>query len=317
MADQASTETKAPVADAPLAAEVAPAPAAENSAPASPSLLASGDVGQRDGAPKTEVPKTETKQTEAPSTEAKAAEPAPAEVKTTETKSEPAKETAEAPKTEGKTETKPAEAEKPAEVKEGEKPKESAETAEKTAEALAAEPPAPPKYEPYKLPENFKVDQPRLDKFNQLLGETELAGKADHKAMQDLGQKLVDFHAEEMQRIANDVRQYQVDVWNRHKEDLINKFKSDPEIGGNRINTTLGNAKYAFENYLGLNGEQRKDLLVALDNAGVSDHPEFIRGLNNLYERLKPPEPVQPNLPSGQKSGRQRNWYDTQDVQSG
>lgn len=181
-------------------------------------------------------------------------------------------------------------------------------------DALAAEPPAPPKYEAYKLPDNFKPDDARIEKFNTLLGEAEVSGKADHKVIQELGQKLVDFHAEEMQRVAKEVTKFQIDTWNRYKEGKVNELKADPEIGGNRIETTLGNAKYAFDNYLGLSADQRSKLMVALDNAGISSDPEFIRGLNNLYERLKPPESVQPNLPSKSAKGdRNRNWYETTD----
>lgn len=310
---QTDTTAPAPAADATAAAPAVEAaagatgaetaPAAE--APASePSLLAGADVGKRDGAP--EAPAAEAK----PSTETRSAEPAkePEAAKP----DEGAEKTGEAAEGEKKPE---------AETSKGDekKPDETSEKPEgdKKAEALAEEPPAPPKYDAFKLPEGFKADQKRLDAFTDMLGKTELAGKADHKAMQEFGQQLVDFHVEEMQRVVTELQKHQTDVWNRYKEGLINETKADPEVGGNRIETALGNAKYAFQNYLGLKPEQQTRLLQALDAAGVSDHPDFIRGLNNLYERLRPPGPVQPNLPSQESKPGQRSWYDRVDGATG
>ena len=282
-----ATSDPAPAVEATAAvvADASPAPAA------APSLLETADAANREGATKVEAK-------EAPKVEAKAepkVEPkeAPTEVK-------------EAPKVEAKTE--PLAGEKPAEA-----PKEG----EKTAEALAPEPPAQPKYEAFKLPETLKADNERLDKLSSILGEAELAGKADHSTMQELGQKLVNLYAEEATRMATELQKHNVDVWNRIKEGWVNEFKSDPDIGGNRVDTTLGNAKYAFQNYLGLNADQQKNLMSILDNAGVSSHPLLIRGLNNLYERFKPAAPAQPNLPGKSKGAGQRNWYETTEVSSG
>lgn len=280
-------------APAPAAPVEAAAPAA-GAASAAPSLLATADAAKREGAPADAKPDSA-----APVAEAKPGEDGKPDA--------------------GKPADKPAEAkapepgEKSADAKPdatGEKP------AEKPADAAAEKPPAPPTYEPYKLPENFKPDDARIAKLNGILGETELATKADHAAIQQMGQKLVDFHAEEVARIAQEVAKHQVDVWNRHKEGLVNRLKSDPELGGNRIETTLGNAKHAFETHLGLSKDQQTELLTAMDNAGISDHPVMIRALHNLFERLREPEPAQPNLPRGPSGDRTRNWYEKTDVGS-
>ena len=277
-----ATSDPAPAVEATAAvvADASPAPAA------APSLLETADAANREGGAK-EAPKAE------PKTEVEA-------------KVEPKEAPKEVPKVEAKTE--PLAGEKPAEA-----PKEG----EKTAEALAPEPPAQPKYEAFKLPETLKADNERLDKLSSILGEAELAGKADHSTMQDLGQKLVNLYAEEATRMATELQKHNVDVWNRIKEGWVNEFKSDPEIGGNRVDTTLGNAKYAFQNHFGLDTDQQKSLMAVLDNAGVSSHPLMIRALNNLYERFKPAAPAQPNLPGKSKGAGQRNWYDTTEVSQG
>jgi hypothetical protein len=312
-ADETGAATPAPAAPAAPAAEAAPAaaaaaPAAEaapakSDAPASP--LASADAGKRDGAP------------------APTAEAAPAKTET------PAK-AGDAPPT-GGTEGKDAKPEGDAAAKpdaatgdgKDAKPGETAEAkpdgadpaADKKSDAQAEAPPAPPPvYEPYKVPESLKLDEAKLTEFNTILGEAELSGKAEHAAMQQLGQKMMDLYATEVQRIGQQVQQYQVDVWNRHLETELNVLKSDPQLGGNRIDTTLGNAKYVLEQFGGSKDEQDR-LMAKLDRAGISSNRDFIAFLNRQFERYREPEAVSPNLPSVKaRTPGQRSWYDTVDV---
>lgn len=294
----------APAAEAaPAAAPAAPAAEAapvKTESPASP--LASADAGKRDGAP----PATESP--------AKAGEaPPPGGTEGTEAKPEGAK-------PDGKEAAKPdAAADKGKEPKPGEtaeaKPDGAEAAAEKKPEASAEAPPAPPPvYDAYKLPETLKLDDVKLKEFNTILGEAELAGGAKHDAMQALGQKVMDLYAGEVQRIGEQVAKYQVDVWNRHLETAVNRLKSDPEIGGNRIDTTLGNAKYVLEQFGGSKEEQDR-LMATLDRAGVSSDRDFVALLNRQFERYREPAPVPPNLPSVKTNpSGQRNWYDTVDV---
>ena len=206
---------------------------------------------------------------------------------------------------------------KPAEAKPdaaAEAKPDGADTKTETKEALATEPPAPPTYDAYTLPENATLDNERVGAFNAILGQFELDSKADHARVQALGQSLVDFYHTEVQRIGEQVMQHQRDVWNRHNETLINELKSDPELGGNRIQTTLGNAKYVLEQFGG-SADEQKALLAELDNAGVSNSRRFIALLNRMYERYREPAPVQPNLPAARATNQPgaRNWYDRVD----
>lgn len=280
-------------------AQPAPAPAAPvpdtNSSPAvvvpttaetappsggAPSLLAVADAGKRDGAP------------EAPAAAAPATEP-------------PAQSGNPPPTGEPKPEA------KPEAMAEGGAPKPADPAAAK--DALAQEPPAPPVYIAPVLPEGRSIDSEALSVFDTRLGELELKGKLDHAAVQEIRQHAIDTYLREGERLAEQIDQRNRDVWNRMKEGWINDLKADPELGGNRIETTLGNAKYAFESMLGLNKAQQTALLQVMDNAGVSDHPHFIRALHNLYERFREPEPVPANPPMrpGSREAGQRGWYDT------
>lgn len=179
--------------------------------------------------------------------------------------------------------------------------------------AAETQPPAPPTYDAYTLPENFKLDDGKLSEFNTILGKAELSGKADHAAMQALGQELVDFYAREVDRIGREVTKHQVDVWNRHCEQEFNVLKNDAELGGNRINTTLGNAKYVLEQFGGSKAEQDR-LMASLDRSGISHNRDFVALLHRMFERYREPEPVSPNLPSvAANQPGQRNWYQTVD----
>lgn len=310
-AGAASTTAAATGGDASAAASSSAPPAADaapsSSAAPAPSPLAAADASKRDGAP-------------APAADAAPAKP---DLET------PAK-AGEAPPpggTEGKDAAKPegdAAAKKPDAAAGDKKPGETAEAKPDGADAAAdkkpgeaeAPPAPPPAYEPYKVPETLKLDETRLAEFNTILGEAELTGKADHAAMQQLGQKIMDLYAGEVQRIGEQVQQYQVDVWNRHLESELNVLKSDPQLGGNRIDTTLGNAKYVLEQFGGSKDEQDRFMAV-LDRAGVSSNRDFVAMLNRMHERYREPEPVPPNLPSVKPNNRgsgSKGWYDTVDV---
>jgi hypothetical protein len=297
------TGAAAPAAEAPAAA----APAAE-AAPASPaSPLATADSTKRDGAPadtnsaSPDAAKTPDKSGDAPppgGTEAKP--PADADGKKPEAGADEGKKPDAAKPEDGKAEGTDAAADKPkeGEVKEGEQP-----------------PPPKPTFEAYKLPENLKLDETRLAAFNDILGEAEISGKADHAVMQQIGQKLMDMYSAETQRIATEFQKYQVDVWNRHLESEVSKLKADAQLGGNRIDTSLGNAKYILEQFGGSKEEQTR-FMEKLDRSGISSSIEFVALLNRMHERYREPQPVPPNLPTPKANGGQpgqRNWYDKVD----
>jgi hypothetical protein len=310
----AENEGGAPAPAAPAAEAPAAAAPAASEAPASPaSPLSSADSSKRDGAPapesssaSTDAPKTPEKSGDAPPPGGADGKP-PAEAdgaKKPEAGAEEGKKPDAAKPEEGKAEGAEAAADKP---KEGE--------GEAKAKEGEAPPPPKPTYEPYKLPENLKLDDKRVEAFNEILGEAELSGKADHAVMQQIGQKLMDMYADEVQRVANDFRKYQVDVWNRHLESEVGKLKADTQYGGNRIDTSLGNAKYILEQFGGTKDEQAR-FMEKLDRSGISSSVEFVALLNRMHERYREPQPVQPNLPS-QKTNTgpgARGWYDTVDV---
>jgi hypothetical protein len=62
-------------------------------------------------------------------------------------------------------------------------------------------------------------------------------------------------------------------------------FVNDPEIGGNRQETTVREAGEFIKMYGG-SKEQRKELAGLLDQTGVGNHPALIRLLSNAHRSL-------------------------------
>lgn len=298
-------KTTTPPVEAPSAAApgqgALPAEAAPASAPAS-SPVPEVAAADKPVEAKTPGPKPE---------EAKAPEPVPSLLSEAI-----AKEKTETPPAEAKEPTpKPDEA-KPEEVKaEDGKAKPEAPEAVKPPEAAAEQPPAPlPTYEAFKVPEGTQLDETKVKEFTSLLGEFENTSKSPHAEVQALGQKLMDLYHADLARVAERVAQYQHEVWNKLKEKRVNELKSDPRVGGTKLDQSLGNAKYVLESLMGLKPAQQAKLLRKLDLGGVSDDVTFIRGLNNLYERFREPAPIIPNnqSPTPREPG-QRGWYDRVD----
>jgi hypothetical protein len=316
--DSAAAATAIPAPAEAGSTNPAPSPtpdaASQTAAPAAAAAPSSPEPAKADGAKAPEpaaAPKESTPSLLAGADAAKregAPEPAPAPAKAAD-KPEPAVK-AEAPP-----------GDKPAEPK--------ADGTAPVVEAPAEKPPAPV-YDAFKAPDGFALDDKKVGEFSSMLGEFEVGAKADHVQTQAFGQKLVDFYTSEVQRIGEHVAQHQIDVWNRLNEQRINEFKADPQLGGNRQDTTLGNAKYVIEAFAGdltkppgdpsrLSAAQ--EILRVADAGGVSNFVGFIRLLNNIYERFREPEIASANpapfRPDASRERGQRGWYDKVDGESG
>jgi hypothetical protein len=201
---------------------------------------------------------------------------------------------------------------------EGDKPKEEA-TADKkdeaakadpdAKEATAAEPPAPIKYEAFKLPDGIKLDDKELTKF------TEFAGNA--QIPQDVAQGLVDLYVAERQNDAALARAEQRKTWDTLNDTWKTDLRNDPELGGNRLETSLSMAKAVIEEYLPA-GEQG-EYLAHLKNNGMGNFKLHVKLLRNIGKALNIFEdgivPANPQAPKGTKGPGQRGWYPTMNGQ--
>ncbi len=177
--------------------------------------------------------------------------------------------------------TAPVEAEKP----KGDEAKPAADA--KPAEAAPAVEIPTPVYEPFTLPEGVSLDGERVGKFTEMLGKFEVATKADHAQVQQLGQQLVEAHIAELKR----VEQAGQEAWAKMRDEWKNTFLTDREMGGNRKETTLARCGAMIEQYGG-SADQVKELRTAFAMTGMGDHPALIRLLNNIGRALGEGTPV-------------------------
>lgn len=152
-----------------------------------------------------------------------------------------------------------------------------------TTEAAPAEAPPAVTWTDFSLPEGIKLDDASLNTFKEVLG--------GELPPQERGQRLIDMHLQEIQRRDQAAFEHQVQVWNDTQEQWKNAVKADPELGGNRFNTTIQTCINAV-NRFGGNAQQRAELLQALDFTGAGNNPAIIRLINNMASRLAEGTPV-------------------------
>lgn len=199
---------------------------------------------------------------------------------------------------------KPAEAEAPkpegnegaAAAKEGEEPA-------KAAEGEAPKP-EPITFEPFTAPEGFDLKEEAVKQFTEILGDPNLSA-------QERGQKLVDMYAAEVKGVHENYAQQQIDTWRQLNDQWKEELRADPELGGNRVNTTLSIAKAVIEEFGG-SKEQQAALLSHVDNNGMGNYAGFVRLLHNIGTALNVLEDkiiaAPSSSPSTPKSKAER-WY--------
>jgi len=297
----ATVQQAAPASDA-----SSPAPAAGEAAAAAPAAGAEAPAVEAPAAGAAESAKTESQ----PSLlEAATGKPKPdveAKPDADTAKPDPAKDEP-APADAAKTD-----AEKAAEVA-GEKPKTEAELKAEAEAAKAtdpakdataeAPPPAPIKYEAFKVPDGVTLDQERIGKF------AEIAGPA--QVNQDVAQNLLNLHVEEIQRVQQAAVDNQRKVWNTYIDTITNELRKDPELGGNRLETSLSMAKAVVEEYLPAN--EAAEYLALLSHNGMGNHRLQVKLLHAIGDKLNIFEdgivPANPQSPKMQKSPGNRGWY--------
>ena len=172
----------------------------------------------------------------------------------------------------------------------GEDPSKIAPAAEPAADATPKEEPTPSdepaqvaSYENFVLPDGVAVEPEKLGKFTEILGE--------HKASQALGQQLVDLFAVEVKA----VREAALAEAESSKAALVKQwgeqFEKDPEIGGNRKDTTVNAARSFISKYAGT-PEQQTEFRQLMETTGLGNHPAVIRALSNANLALSEGKPL-------------------------
>jgi hypothetical protein len=226
--------------------------------------------------------------TPSPAVDTPAVEQTPAPAENT-----PAPESAEAPAEKsllGADDAAPA-AETPEEDKNPDDAEKPAEGDKKEEASQSVEPAPLPTYEPFTLPDGVQIDDKTLGEFTTELGEIERLTGADHAKMQEFGQKLVDRHTAVVNETLERLTEYYSNTWEKQKTDWKDAFENDPEIGGNRKDTTLKEALSAIRTYGG-SAEQQQELRSLMNQTGVGNNPALIRLLAKAGAALAEGKPV-------------------------
>ena len=180
--------------------------------------------------------------------------------------------------------------------------------AETIAEGQSADPAPPPSYESFQLPEGAKVDAERLADFTGLLGSFETQTKAEHAEVQKFGQQLMDRHVAEVTRAVETFRDASLAAWDAQKTAWRDQFISDPEIGGNRQQTTV-NSAIEFVRTHGGTDAQQAEFRQLMNETGLGNHPAMIRLLANAGVSMSEGRPLAASSPSPAKPTKLQAMY--------
>jgi hypothetical protein len=170
------------------------------------------------------------------------------------------------------------------------------------------EPAPPPSYEAFKVPENVQLDGERITEFTGLLAKLELEGKADHAVVQQFGQEALDFHVSELQKQVEHIQKTQLETWEKTVLGWKDEFLNDPEIGGNRFQTTLDAANTFIKTHGGT-PERQKEFRNLLNTSGLGNHPTMIRLLANAGTKMSEGRPLAATAPISAPKSKTATMY--------
>ena len=148
------------------------------------------------------------------------------------------------------------------------------------ADAAAAAKPAaaPEKYEAFKVPDGVVLDAPVMQAFEATAKELGLP--------QDKAQALID-------KVAPAMKAQGETAFETMKSSLLTAAKADAEIGGDKFDESVSVAKLALDAYFA------PSFAKFLNDSGLGNHPEMIRGLRKAGLPLKQDGHVQGGANSG------------------
>lgn len=179
--------------------------------------------------------------------------------------------------------------------------------AAKPAEPVVAETPtlAPIDYfAKLNIPETLKVD-------DAMKGDVTKAFDAFRTDPNAGAQALIDLHNKTMQNYAEQLRADQYRVFNETRRNWQNEVRSDPQIGGSRFQTSMGDIAKVRDALVPEKDRPAFESFLRVTGAG--DHPVFLKMLHNaaryLGEPSLPPagaKPVPNNGRSPSETRRER-----------
>lgn len=142
---------------------------------------------------------------------------------------------------------------------------------------------APEKYEPFKAPEGYELDEKVVAGASELFKELGLS--------QEQAQKLVDFYGKD----SLSAKEAAYKGWTDTQEEWIAKLKTDPEIGGSKLDKVRASIGRAIDRLGPVLGPQFRE---AMDFTGAGNNPAFAKAMNLWSEMLGEGTSVRGNGPT-------------------
>lgn len=137
---------------------------------------------------------------------------------------------------------------------------------------------AAPTYTDFKFPEGMAAAPAVLTEATKLFGELGLP--------QEGAQKLVDFHTAQVKQAVDGFLSTATDHWNQKSKDWVKEFRADPDIGGNRADTSRTLANSALRDLVPDN-DMRSRLATDLADTKIGDHPILVRAFREAGHRFQ------------------------------
>lgn len=185
---------------------------------------------------------------------------------------------------------------------------EAAPDAAPVVEGQSAEPAPLPTFDAFKLPEGMAFDQERIGEFTGLLGQFESKTKADHAEVQALGQQLLDRHVSEVQGAIESLNKAYMEKWAEQKVAWKDQFLQDPEIGGNRFQTTVDSANSFIRTHGGTEAQQA-EFRALMESSGLGNHPAMIRILAKAGASMSEGRPLAAQAPAPAPKSKVETLY--------
>lgn len=141
-----------------------------------------------------------------------------------------------------------------------------------------------PSYD-FKLPENFEAVPEQIQAYTGILQESGIPP--------EIGQKLLDLHAAQIERYAADTLTRQHQVFADTRKGWQEQIKGDPELGGAGFETVAKAVARARDALVP--ADHQAEFNDMLRVTGVGDHPAFWRMLRQASRFLDEPPPPPPN----------------------
>ena len=140
------------------------------------------------------------------------------------------------------------------------------------------EPAAAPAYAALKLPEGISARPEIMAEATKLFGEMKLPeGDA---------QKLVDLHGTILKNAIEGYQSTASDFWNNRAKEWVAEAKADPQIGGNRFDTSIKRARAVWNEVLPTEADRTR-LFGDLTDTKMGDHPVLAKALSEVGRRFE------------------------------